>query len=138
MSHDQQERWRRYQEAIERASQQGNLTAEQAQMIQAAFLNMQHPGAGQQVYTVVQDPDGAGNPPVGYPSGGYPGAAKAPPTTRMPGQPAAMPQGYLDPLYRNAMADLQRWAGQYEKYRGQGGFTQLEPIFQAIKQLTGR
>ena len=65
---------------------------------------------------------------------------KAPPTTMLPNQssPSAAPQGYVDPLYQNALAELQRWLGQYEKYRMQGSFAQLEPIFQTIKQITGR
>ena len=136
--HNDPERWRKYQEALQRASQQGALSPEQMQMIQAAFQQMQHGGAGQQAY-VVQNPDGTmvqqGDVPAWNPN------TKAPPTTIMPGQqpvPSAMPQGYMDPLYRNALADLERWLGQYEKYRMQGGFAQLEPIFQTIKHLTGR
>lgn len=134
--HNDPERWRKYQEALQRANQQGALTPEQMQMVQAAFQQMQQTGASQQSYVVTQQPDGTVVQQGGQPAG-YPGT-KAPPTTIMPNQPSAMPQGYLDPLYRNALADLQRWLGQYEKYRGQGSFAQLEPIFQTIKHITGR
>ena len=130
------ERWRKYQEALQRANQQGALTPEQMQMVQAAFQQMQQTGVNQQSYVVTQLPDGTVVQQSGQPAG-YPGA-KAPPTTVMPSQPSGLPQGYLDPLYRNAVSDLERWLGQYEKYRMQGSFAQLEPIFQAIKQLNGR
>lgn len=138
------ERWRKYQEAIQRANQQGALTPEQMQMVQQALQQMQQSGAAQHTYTVIQQPDGTvvqpgGQPPAGY-SYGDPNT-KAPPTTILPNQPptpSAMPQSSIDPLYRNAIADLQRWVAQYEKYRMQGSFTQFEPIFQTIKQITGR
>ncbi len=124
---------------LQRARQQGMLSQEQLEMVEAAMQRMVHGEGGVHNFVVTQTDAGAvvqqGGQPVGYPSG-YPG--KAPPTTRMPNQPAGMPQGYVDSLYRNALADLQRWLGQYEKYRGQGGFAQLEPIFQTIKHITGR
>ncbi len=144
--HNDPERWQKYQEALQRAAQQGALSPEQMQMMQQAFQQMQQSGASHFTYTVIQQPDGTvvqqGGQPAGYPSGyPYSDPGKAPPTTRLPNQqPAssAYPQGYADPLFENAMADLQRWAGQYEKYRMQGRFAQLEPIFQTIKQITGR
>jgi hypothetical protein len=137
---NQEEHLRKYEEMLQRAREQGMLSQEQLQMAEAAMRRMHLGEGGVHSFVVPQTSEGAvapqGGQPVGYPAG-YPGM-KAPPTTRMPGQPTAMPQGYVDPLYRNALADLQRWLGQYEKYRGQGGFAQLEPIFQAIKQITGR
>jgi hypothetical protein len=139
------ERWRRYQEALQRASQQGALTPEQMRMVEQAFQQMQQSGSTQHSYSVTQYPDGTvvqqGGQPTSYSYSYSESSTKAPPTTRMPNQPptpSAMPQGYADPLYQNALADLQRWLGQYEKYRMQGNFAQLEPIFQAIKQITGR
>ena len=132
--HNDPERWKRYQEALQRASQQGALTPEQMQAVQAAFQQLQHAGGGQHGYVVVQ-----GGQPAESPADAA--NMKAPPTTRLPNQvpnPSAMPQGYTDPLYRNALADLQRWLGQYEKYRMQGSFAQLETIFQEIKHITGR
>lgn len=126
---------RRYQEALQRAAQHGALTPEQMQMIQAAFQQMEHAGGIQQGYVVMQQ----GGQATAYPQGGP--DMKAPPTTYLPNQapnPSAIPQGYVDPMYQNALADLQRWLGQYEKYRMQGSFAQLEPIFQTIKQITGR
>ncbi|HLV98794.1 MAG TPA: hypothetical protein VKT82_08980 [Ktedonobacterales bacterium] len=135
------ERWRRYQEALQRAAQQGALSPEQMQMVQAAFQQMQQTGATQHSFTVTHHPDGTVVQQGGQPAGSsYGDPMKAPPTTMLPNQPppSAVPQGYVDPLYQNALADLQRWLGQYEKYRMQGSFAQLEPIFQAIKQVTGR
>jgi hypothetical protein len=53
--------------------------------------------------------------------------------------PSAMPQpGYLDPLYQSALAEMERWVDLYEEYRMQGGFAQMEPIFQTVHQLLGR
>jgi hypothetical protein len=60
---------------------------------------------------------------------------------RIPNQtpnPSFIPQGYVDPLYQSALAEMQRWVVQYKQYRMQGNFAQLEPIFQTIKQITGR
>jgi hypothetical protein len=146
--HNDPERWRKYQEALQRAAQQGALSPEHMQMVQQAFQQMQQSGAAHYTHTVTQMPDGTvvqqgGQPPAGYPPG-YPYSdptTKAPPTTILPNQPpspSAMPQGYVDPLYQNALAELQRWVAQYEKYRMQGSFAQFEPIFQTIKQITGR
>jgi hypothetical protein len=139
--HNDPERWRKYQEALQRASEQGALTPEQMQMVQAAFQQMQQTGATHHSFTATQFPHETvvqqGGQPAGYP---YGDPMKAPPTTMLPNQPppSTMPQGYVDPLYQNALAELQRWLGQYEKYRMQGSFAQFEPIFQAIKQLSGR
>lgn len=134
-------------EALRHAMEQGLLTPEQAQMAQQALQQMQQSGAAHFTYTVIRQPDGTivqqGSPPAGYPSGfphGDPGM-HAPPMNMLPNQPmppSAVPQGYVDPLFENAIADLQRWLGQYEKYRMQGRFAQLEPIFQTIKQITAR
>jgi hypothetical protein len=133
--HNDPERMRRYQEALQRAAQQGALTPEQMQMVQAAFQQMEHAGGIQQGHVVVQQ----GGQSTIYPQGGP--DMKAPPTTYLPNQmpnPSAVPQGYVDPMYQSALTEMQRWVGQYEKYRMQGSFAQLEPIFQTIKQITGR
>ncbi len=130
------ERWRKYQEAVQRAAQQGALSPEQMQMVQQALHQMQQTGATQFTYTMTQMPDGTFVQQGGYP--GYPPGVpgeKAPPTTILPNQPmapSAVPQGYVDPLYASAVTELRRWLAQYEKYRMQGSFAQLEPIFQAI------
>lgn len=126
------------------------LTPEQLQMVQNALAQMQQSGATQFTYTVTQMPDGTvvqqGGQPGGYPpdmAGGYPPGAsggKAPPTTVFPHQapqPSSMPQGYLDPFFQSAVSELQRWLSQYERFRMQGSFARLEPVFQAIKQITG-
>jgi hypothetical protein len=52
--------------------------------------------------------------------------------------PSAMPQSYVDQLFQNALAEMERWVSEYEQYRMQGRFAQLEPIFQITTQLTGR
>ncbi len=52
--------------------------------------------------------------------------------------PSAIPQSYVDQLYQNALAEMERWVSEYEQYRMQGRFAQLEPIFQITIQLTGR
>jgi hypothetical protein len=143
LNHDP-EQWRKYQEAIQHASQHRPeaLSPEQWQMVQTALQQMQQTGATQFTYRVTRLPDGTvvqqGDQPAGNPSG-WPGE-KAPPTTVLPGQqptPSAIPQGYLDPLYQSAVAELQRWMAQYERYRTQGSFARLEPIFQMIKHITG-
>ncbi len=141
---DDQERWQKYQEALQRATQQGALTPEQAQMVQTAFSQMQQTGATQHTYSPPQTPDSTSapqgtQPGKAPPTTRWPGQtppAKAPPTTVMP-QPSGVPSGYLDPLYQSATADLRRWLAQNERYRMQGIFAQLEPVFQAIEQITG-
>ncbi len=140
------ERWQKYQEAVQRAAQQGALSPEQMQMVQQALQQMQQTGATHHTFVVTQSSKGVVAQPGDQPAGGYPTGnpygdpLKAPPTTMLPNQqsPYGMPQGYIDPIYQNAVAELERWMGQYEKYRMQGSFAQLEPIFQTIKQITGR
>jgi len=126
MSHEG-ERQRRFQEIAQRALERGVLSPEQLQMAQAA---LQQFGVGQPGAPAIQPPAetaglGMQAPPI-------------PTLSNQSARPPAMPQGYIDSLYRNALAEQQRWLAQYEKYRMQGSFTQLEPIFETIKHITKR
>ena len=146
MDHDA-ERRRKLQEATQRMLERGMLSPEQIQMAQQALQQMQQSGAAHFSYTVIKRPEGTVIQQSGQPVNHLPGyphsdpGMQPPPATGLPNQPpfpSAIPQGYVDPLYRNAIAELQRWLAQYEKYRMQGSFAQIEPIFQAIKQITER
>lgn len=60
---------------------------------------------------------------------------------RFPNQmpnPAVIPQEFVEPLYQTALAEMFNWVSKYERYRLQGNFAQLEPIFQMINKMAGR
>jgi len=144
MMHDEQERRKRHheaaqhalergllsQESLQRAIEMGLLSPEQAQMAQAALQRGHQHRAGQPLSPTTPFPGDTGTPPMNAPF--------VSPLPVQTASPYAIPQSSLDPLYRNAVAELQRWLALYEKYQMQGSFAQLESIFQAIRQIPGR
>lgn len=102
-----------FKEALEMAAKDraGAMSPEIARRMQERMMHRVMPGAA-------------------VPSAGAESAAGALP--QFPAGPQ-MPPGFVDPLYRSALAQLDQWMARNERYRNQGDFAQLESVFQAIK-----